>query len=281
MKKNNKNKTNKKNTILVYFILIIGLLLIYSRYIEPYHLIVKEYKIENNTMPDSFDGLKIVHFSDVHYGTVVDKNYLTKIVNLINKQNPDIVFFTGDLIDKSKKLNDKETEEVRNILNNINSKLGNFAVTGNHDIKTLETYKKIMDNNFTIFDNEEKLLYYKLTTPISIIGLSDKSETKVNYEVLNKDDNLYRIVLAHEPDEYNQIKDYKFNVLLSGHSHNGQVRIPLIGPIYTPVGAKTYYDNYYNIDNKIIFVSNGIGTTRLNLRFNSTPSINLYRLYAY
>ena len=115
MKKNNKNKTNKKNTILVYFILIIGLLLIYSRYIEPYHLIVKEYKIENNTMPDSFDGLKIVHFSDVHYGTVVDKNYLTKIVNLINKQNPDIVFFTGDLIDKSKKLNDKETEEVRNI----------------------------------------------------------------------------------------------------------------------------------------------------------------------
>ena len=281
MKKNNKNKTNKKNTILVYFILIIGLLLIYSRYIEPYHLIVKENKIENNTMPDSFDGLKIVHFSDVHYGTVVDKNYLTKIVNLINKQNPDIVFFTGDLIDKSKKLNDKETEEVRNILDNINSKLGNFAVTGNHDIKTLETYKKIMDNNFTILDNEEKLLYYKLTTPISIIGLSDKSETKVNYEVLNKDDNLYRIVLAHEPDEYNQIKDYKFNVLLSGHSHNGQVRIPLIGPIYTPVGAKTYYDNYYNIDNKLIFVSNGIGTTRLNLRFNSTPSINLYRLYAY
>lgn len=281
MKKNNKNKTNKKNTILVYFILIIGLLLIYSRYIEPYHLIVKEYKIENNIMPDSFDGLKIVHFSDVHYGTVVDKNYLTKIVNLINKQNPDIVFFTGDLIDKSKKLNDKETEEVRNIIDNINSKLGNFAVTGNHDIKTLETYKKIMDNNFTILDNEEKLLYYKLTTPISIIGLSDKSETKVNYEVLNKDDNLYRIVLAHEPDEYNQIKDYKFNVLLSGHSHNGQVRIPLIGPIYTPVGAKTYYDNYYNIDNKLIFVSNGIGTTRLNLRFNSTPSINLYRLYAY
>ena len=281
MKKNNKNKTNKKYILLVYFILIIGLLLIYSRYIEPYHLIVEEYKIENNTMPDSFDGLKIVHFSDVHYGTVVDKNYLTKIVNLINKQNPDIVFFTGDLIDKSKKLNDKETEEVRNIIDNINSKLGNFAVTGNHDIKTLETYKKIMDNNFTLLDNEEKLLYYKLTTPNSIIGLSDKSETKVNYEVLNKDDNLYRIVLAHEPDEYNQIKGYKFNVLLSGHSHNGQVRIPLIGPIYTPVGAKTYYDNYYNIDNKIIFVSNGIGTTRLNLRFNSTPSINLYRLYAY
>ena len=68
--------------------------------------------------------------------------------------------------------------------------------------------------------------------------------------------------------------------MLSGHSHGGQVRIPLIGKIYTPVGAKTYYDDYYKLDNKEIFVSNGIGTSTLNIRFNSVPSINLYRLYA-
>ena len=68
--------------------------------------------------------------------------------------------------------------------------------------------------------------------------------------------------------------------MLSGHSHNGQVRIPLIGKIYTPKGSKKYYEDYYNMNNKELFVSNGIGTSLLNMRFMSQPSINLYRIYA-
>ena len=93
-------------------------------------------------------------------------------------------------------------------------------------------------------------------------------------------DNYYRFILCHEPDEYKKISNYSFNVIFSGHSHGGQVRLPFIGKIYTPIGAKTYYDDYYKLDNKEIFISNGIGTTRIDIRFNSAPSINLYRLYA-
>ena len=106
-------------------------------------------------------------------------------------------------------------------------------------------------------------------------------ETKVNYEILEKENTYFRFILAHEPDEYNKIKDYDFDIMLSGHSHNGQVRVPFIGTIYTPIGSKTYYDNYYKLDNKEIFISNGIGTSGLDFRFGSTPSINIYRLYAY
>ncbi len=279
-KEDKKNIKKKKHNILIYFILIIALLFLYSKYIEPYNLTIKEYKIENEYLPKSFDGIKIVHFSDVHLGSTVDIKYLDKIISLINKQNPDIVVFTGDMLDKRRNLNDSEIESVKNSLSKIKSNLGNYAVSGNHDIKQLNTYKKIMDTNFTILDNEEKLIYYKENTPISLVGLSDSSETKINYDVLEKENNYYRFILCHEPDEYKKISNYSFNVMFSGHSHGGQVRLPFIGKTYTPIGAKTYYDDYYKLDNKEIFISNGIGTTRIDIRFNSVPSINLYRLYA-
>jgi len=281
MKKNNKNRKEKKGTnIMIYIILIFAILFLYSKYIEPFNINIKEYKIESKDIPKSFDGVKIIHFSDVHYGTTVDKKYLNKIVKLINKQKPDIVLFTGDFIDKNTKLTNEEIKSINSSLNKIDSTLGNFAVVGNHDMKHFSDYKKILDNNFTLLDNQEKILYFKNNEAISIIGLADSLESKINYEVFNKENNNYTFVLVHEPDEFEKINKYNFNVLVSGHSHNGQIRLPFIGAIYTPIGSKTYFEEYYKIDNKEIFVSNGIGTTTLNLRFMSKPSINLYRLYS-
>ena len=269
---------NKKRIIL-YILFFIILIFLYSKYIEPYNLIIKEYKIENNILPNNFNGLKIIHFSDVHYGTSVDYEYLEKIVSLINKQKPDIVFFTGDFIDKDIKLTNKEIKNINNLLLKIESTIGNYAVTGNHDMKHIDDYKKILDGSFILLENQEKLLYYNDTTPISLVGISDTLESTPNYNIFDNNTNHFRIVLVHEPDAYDNIKDNKINIMLSGHSHNGQIRIPFIGAIYTPNGSKKYYDNYYKLNNTELFVSNGIGTSRINIRFMSQPSINLYRLY--
>ena len=280
MKKEKKKINNKKHTFIRYFILIVSILFLYSIYIEPYNLIVNEYKIENKNIPKSYDGIKIVHFSDVHYGTTVNNKYLNKIVDLINKQKPDIVVFTGDFFDERKNISEKEISNINNTLSKINSNLGNYAVNGNHDIKYIEKFEKVMNNNFIVLNNEEKLLYYKDSIPISIVGFTDARETETNYEILDNNINYYRIVLIHEPDEYNKIKDHNFNVIMSGHSHGGQVRVPLIGKVYTPDGSKKYYDNYYKFNDKEMFISYGIGTSLFDIRFNCTPSINLYRLYA-
>lgn len=279
MKKNTKQE-NKRN-ILVYILLIISLLFLYSFYIEPNNLKIKEYKIENKNIPTSYDGLKLVHFSDVHYGSTVDLKYLKKIIKIINKQKPHIVVFTGDFLDKRYDIKDKEIENIKKELKKLQPILGNYVVSGNHDIVHEKDFKNLFSESFTLLENEEKLIYYNDTTPISIVGLSDSSETKIDYKVFEKENSFYRIVLAHEPDEYEKIKEYNFNILLSGHSHNGQVRIPFIGKLYTPIGAKKYYEEHYKIDDKEIFISNGIGTSTFNLRFNSTPSINIYRFYAY
>lgn len=278
--KKNKKQENKRN-IFVYFLLIISLLFLYSFYVEPNNLKIKEYKIEDKNIPTSLDGLKIVHFSDVHYGSTVNIKYLKKIIKLINKQKPHIVVFTGDFLDERYDLNNKEIENIKKELKKLQPILGNYLVSGNHDIKNEKDFQKIFTESFTLLENEEKLIYYNDIIPISIVGLTDSSETKIDYKIFEKENSYYRIVLAHEPDEYEKIKEYNFNILLSGHSHNGQVRIPFIGKIYTPKGSKKYYDEHYKLDDREIFVSNGIGTSTFNLRFNSTPSINLYRFYAY
>lgn len=274
-----KDKKNKSN-LLIYFILFIALIFIYAYYVEPFNLNIKEYKIDNKDIPDSFDSLKIIHFSDLHYGSSVNLDYVKKIVKLINKQEPDIVIFTGDLLDRRVNPNKKEIEELKSELNKIESTLGNYAVSGNHDYEFIKDFKNILSDNFIILNNEEQLVYYKENTPISIAGFKDSSEGKPNYDLLKNENNYFRFVLIHEPDEFDKIKDYNFNIMLSGHSHNGQVRIPLIGKIYTPKGSKKYYEDYYNMNNKELFVSNGIGTSLLNIRFMSQPSINLYRIYA-
>ena len=75
-----------------------------------------------------------------------------------------------------------------------------------------------------------------------------------------------------------KILKYNFNLIVSGHSHNGQVRLPVIGKIITPENAKKYYDPYYKIDNTHLYISGGIGNRTINLRFFNKPSFNLYRL---
>ena len=86
-------------------------------------------------------------------------------------------------------------------------------------------------------------------------------------------------MIAHEPDIYDNIKDKNIDLMLSGHSHNGQVRLPLIGSIIKINGAKKYYDPHYIFDNTELFISGGLGTSKYKFRFLNKPSFNFYRLY--
>ena len=114
-----------------------------------------------------------------------------------------------------------------------------------------------------------------------LIGLDDSIngnqslDMAFNYE----ENNYYKILITHEPDTYEKIKDKNIDLFLAGHSLNGQVRLPFIGSIYTPTGAKKYYDSKYKIDNTEIYISNGLGTSKIPYRLNNRPSINLYRFY--
>lgn len=270
---------------LIIIILLISSILLYSRFIATKGLKIKEYKVVNTKITDFYHGLKIVHLSDVHYGSTINEKELNNIVNKINEIKPDIVVLTGDLIDDRISF-DKDI--IINCLSKIEANLGKYAISGNHDLPIDDYNYIIKESGFTNLDNKYDLIYYKSNDPIVISGIGyDGEDVGIKTEQFDKyiselkaDDvkPIYSILLIHEPDTVDNLDLNKYDLVLSGHSHGGQVRLPFIGAIYTPVGAKNYYDEYYKINNTDLYISSGLGTSMYKFRLFNRPSINFYRI---
>ena len=264
----------------VLFIIFIGALtVLYSYFIGTKGLVVREYKIVNSKLPDNYHGLKVIHFSDLHFVTTVKLPEVKHLVEEINFYKPKIVFFTGDLIDRHYKIGDKELADLIKTLNEINPEIGSYMVKGNHDYN--EYFDELVNQtNIKLLNNTSELFYEGGTTPLLIIGVEDylvgTQDIETAFSTYNEE--YYTILLAHEPDTVKKLT-IKPDLVLSGHSHNGQVRIPFIGAVLKVDGARMYYDEKYIIDNTELYISGGIGTSGLKFRLFNKPSINLYRFY--
>ena len=275
---------NKWFKFFISIILIIIVVILYARYIGTYGFITKEYTLYSNDLPNDFDGLKIVHFSDIHYNRTRNSTKVDKIINEINLINADIVVFTGDLIDKDTEINNDDFEYLSGALSKINAKYGKYAVLGNHDYNKMEDVISVYnDSNFKYLENSYDIIYSQDNEKIFIGGIGNVSYNLDNLdktmEYFNSNNVDYKVILAHEPDISDNIVDnYDVNLILAGHSHNGQVRFPGIGAVYTPNGSKKYYDEYYDINGIPLYISSGIGTSIINYRLFNKPSINFYRI---
>lgn len=272
------------NKIILTIIITIIILISYSTIIEPKFINIKEYKIESKLIPDSFHGTKIVQFSDIHYGTTINKKQLERIANKINELKPDIIVFTGDLLDKNISLTQNTEEELTTYLSSLKCSLYKYAIFGDEDLDN-KKYQEIMTKSgFTILDNKSIPLYYKDTTPILIAGYNPII-TKPNYTILtdfidNQDPtNYFKLVLTHEPDSIDKFINYNPNLVLSGHSLGGSIDLKFTKPLMLPTNSTKYFEDYQKIKNTDLYISNGLGTTGLNARLLNPPSINLYRLY--
>ncbi len=280
---------NKKSSIwkiikfIIILIFVIIITFLYGRFVEPNFFKIKEYNIVNENFVENFYGLKILHISDIHYGNTTDKKDLDRILNKINLTKPDIVVMTGDLY--SIELSDEQIEELKNFLNSIDASISKYAIKGNHDNDELWD-SIIKDTDFIDLNNNYDLIYNKNNNSIFMAGINTEDEIDTNFEKIdeylnNNADNeqiVYKILLLHKPDSITNFDYSKYDLILGGHSHNGQVNIPLIGPIYTPVGAKKYYKGYYELNNTKLYISSGIGTSLFKMRLFDMPSVNLYRL---
>ena len=129
-------------TILIILI-IVFIILIYARFIGPLGLKTKEVSYNTEYISESYDGLKIVHFSDIHYKKIITKKRVRQLVSEINKIKPDIVLFTGDLLDSSTNITNKDITFLITELSKIESTYGNFAILGDNDYLKTDTIKNI------------------------------------------------------------------------------------------------------------------------------------------
>lgn len=286
------SKEKKKKFGLFKFILaliLIGLFIFaYGAYIEPKQFKVNEQKIESSKITDNFDGFKIVRISDIHYGNLLGLNDLKKLVNRINELNADIVVLTGDLIDKSTKMTTSMASEMASELNKISATSGKYAITGEDDVKFDEWSNIINNGGFIDLNNNYDTIYKNGYDFILIAGVSsfadkesivNKNQKTQNFiNSFEKDGPIYNILLMHEPDYIDDLEDNKYDLILAGHSHNGQINIPLVKDFLIPDGAVKYSSGHYKLENSDLYVSNGIGVSDVNFRLFNTPSIDVYRL---
>ncbi len=264
-----------KKIIIFLIVLLIGILL-YAHFIETKNFKITEHTIQAN-ISESFEGFKIIQFSDLLIGSTKTIEDLEQIVNEINNLKPDIIVFTGDLIKKDYDIKDNEIEKIKELLKNLNCTLYKYATIGDND---QENYKEIMtDSDFIILDNESNYIFYQDITPIKITGITDVSDLEKALSISDDLDASYNIVITHQPDNIEILATYDIDLVLAGHSLLGQIRLPFIGGIIKKDGATKYIDNYYKVNDTIMYVSSGLGIdNNYYFRLFNKPEINLYRL---
>ena len=274
MDKKVKVKPRKSVKIIIFIFLLFFLLFLYARYINTSGLKVKEIAVVDEEMSEDYNGFKIVHFSDLHYGRTTDEKNLNHVVEKINELKPDIIVFTGDLFDDDA-VSEDDVDLMIRYFSELDARLFKFAVIGDYDKNYLDSYQKILEESgFILLDNESMLVYDNSSEAINFVGLTNTSDISSLYE-----NNNFTITLVHEPDSIKNISGS--NIVLSGHSMGGQIKIPFIGGIIKKTGAETYVNDYYEVDSQKLYISNGIGTENFSFRTFNKPSITLYRLYNY
>ncbi len=225
--------------------------------------------VEKN-LPQAFDGYRIAHVSDLHSAEMGKDN--EKLIAMLKNASPDIVCMTGDIMDARA----TDPQIVLSFVQQAAKIAPCYYITGNHEVRlSEELYRQLMNGlesaGVTILNDEEVLLY-RGDDVISLYGHAWGSVNAFN--------NLsswagYRILLSHPPEDFAAYASAGFDLVLSGHAHGGQFRLPFVGGLYAPgQGLFPKYDaGLYSEGNTDMIVSRGIGNSSFPLRFNNRPEL--------
>lgn len=262
-------------------VLIVVVLIILIIYYQNNKLSVSKYSIKNKKLPKSFNNFVIAHISDVH--NTSNKRIIKSLVNEIKRNNVDIIVITGDLID-SYHTNISDSKKVINLLKEIATI---YFVTGNHEarIKEYRYLKRYMKSKGTVILDNNKKAIYRNKESIYISGIIDplfkmKNNRKQNSsEIIKKEiektklnNKKFNILLSHRPEYFNLYKDA--DLVLTGHAHGGQVRVPLIGGLFAP--GQGFFPKYTKGKYSNMIVSSGIGGPKP--RINNNPNLVIIKL---
>ncbi len=260
---------------------------VYGIYVEPERLRVARYTVPVADLPPALDGLRMVHVSDTHYGPFVTARYLREVMARINALTPDLIVLTGDYVHKTP----RAIGSGIGILRELHATLGVVAVLGNHEHwegveACRERFREVgiplLDNRRCFLTKQGIVDEERVGESLCLAGVGDLWEGQPSLKAAldGVAPGIPRLLLSHNPDFAEAGNDgYRVDLMLSGHTHGGQVRLPIIGAPCVPsrFGEK-YAGGLCHGPWCPVLVSRGVGLAGLPIRLGVPPEIGLIQL---
>ena len=258
---------------------IFGLIASYPVLIERYIVLTNIYRIPVPNLPRAFTGFRIVQLSDLHYGFLVPLGFIRHVIARANRIPRDLTVCTGDYVHEMRATDQIDT--VWPLLAELNAPSGVFSVLGNHD-HWADTSRSQHWLDQTGQDLRHKVMPIERDgSRVWLVGAGDLWEDHKELDELMEGipETECRLVLAHNPDTADTDFASRVDLMISGHTHGGQVAIPFIGTPILPVRNKTYASGLQTSPRGTpVFISRGIGWAVYPVRFNCFPEIAVLEL---
>jgi predicted MPP superfamily phosphohydrolase len=234
---------------------------------EAFRLNLVDWEVTIPGLPPSLEGLRILQISDLHFARCFRRSYFETVVGACRDWESDLVLFTGDLVD-----DDRAIEWIEPVLGGLEAELGKFAILGNHDgehnppviLEALARagYEALEGRWTTLPIGEATLAIGGTSAPWG--PLFDPAE------IPEAD---FRLLLSHSPDQFYRAQRWGVDLMLSGHNHGGQIRLPLIGPVFMPSQYSRRFDRgFFRSGSTLLFVTEGVAGKH-PIRYGCPPEV--------
>ncbi|MBX7075175.1 MAG: metallophosphoesterase [Pirellulales bacterium] len=238
---------------------------------ECFQLEITEKELELSRLPARLDGLTIAHLSDLHFTGIIDRRYFVEVAELTSALEPDLILITGDLVDRPECI-----DWSSDVFGRLRAKYGSFFVFGNHDVRLKSHLPRLRQ---AIVDAGTRYLgarHQELCIEGETILLAGNELPWIRpaADMTRIDDaTALRVLLAHTPDQLPWARRHGFDLMLAGHNHGGQIRLPLVGPLFSPsrYGVK-YACGLFHEPPTLMHVSRGVSALD-PLRYNCPPEL--------
>ena len=267
-----------------------GGIALYAGEFERHWLEVVHKEVQIKGLRAPFDGMTVAQMSDIHLDEFTEPFLVREAIDEINRAKPDIVLLTGDYVSAQvlpRPLTVEAAWQCGKLLSRIECR-ERYAIFGNHDIFAGEQQvgEALRSNGITVLRNSfvpierQGARFWLAGLDDPVCGQPDPEQT-IPSSIQNRPREPI-ILMCHAPDYVDELRTQAagqaISLVLSGHTHGGQIRLPFIGPLHLPPGGEKYVQGMFNLGAMKLYVNRGIGSVGVPFRFDCRPEITFFKL---